>query len=224
MTTILLLTAVILWGLSFVATKMCLEYMSPAELVAARFIFALPVLMIAVSFKRLSFSFFREYWKLILGCSVILVMHLLIQVEGMKTTTATNTAWLITTIPVFIAIFAFIILKERMHLRQILGIAVAVVGVLLLVSRGDFGSMEFLKSYGDWLVLTSCVTWTIYTILLKKISQCHPLAVVTIILTLAAIFLVPPVIIHSGIRGFFLLPAKIVLALVFLENIRLFCI
>lgn len=216
MTTFLLIVTVFLWGTSFVATKVCLPYLTPAEIIAARLVLALPVLGIIVRAQKLSFGFIRKIWKYLLASAVVLVVHLMIQVEGMKTTTATNTAWLITTIPVFIVILSYFFLKERITLRQLCGMAVAAGGVIVLVSRGDFKSTDFIKSYGDWLVLGSAFTWSIFTILGKKLTGGASLAITTSLLILAAIIVVPATLVHSGVREYFSLPLKVVIALLFL--------
>lgn len=200
MTSFLLIAAVVMWGLSFIATKYCLRFLSPAEIIAARFVLAVPVLLVVVRAKRLSFALIRRQWLTAVACALVLAFHLLIQVEGMKTTTATNTAWLITTIPVFIVILSYFFLRERITGVQAIGMAIAAFGVVLLVSRGRLGTLEFIQSYGDWLVLISAVTWSIYTILGKKLAGSHPLAVTASVLTIAAICLVPPVVTVSGVR------------------------
>jgi len=205
-----------MWGLSFVATKLCLDYLSPAEIIAARFVLALPVMFVLIAVKKLSFQFLKKQWKPTLACALILVLHLMIQVEGMKNTTASNSVWLMTTIPIFIVIFAFIFLGEKLLPRQILGMVAAALGVLLLVSRGDLSSLDFIKSYGDWLVLASCLTWTAYTVIGKKITDSPPLAVTTAILTGAAVVVVPPVAINSGVGLYLALPPKIIFALLYL--------
>ena len=216
MVPLMLIIAVSLWGVSFIFTKLCLGYLTPLEIVAARFILAVPVLIAVSLKKRYSFAFIAKRWKIILGCSAVLIFHLLIQVEGMKTTTASNTAWLMTTIPVFIVVFSYLFLKEKLTPRQILGMAVAAAGVLTLVSRGDFTSLAFISSYGDWMVLGSCITWSVYTILSKKMSDLQPLAVTTILLTISMLIIVPPVFIHTGLTKYTALPGKIILALLFL--------
>jgi drug/metabolite transporter (DMT)-like permease len=216
MTSFLLISAVVIWGMSFVATKICLRYLSPAEIIAARLILVLPIMLTMIKIKGLSFRFLTHFWKPAVGCGLILVAHLLIQVEGMKTTTATNTVWLITTIPVFIVVFAFVFLRERITVRQGAGMAIAAAGVLVLVSRGDLGSLDFIKSYGDWLVLASCLTWTFYTVLGKKITDSPPLAVTTVILGVAAVVVVPPVMIASGPAKYLALPTEAVISLLYL--------
>jgi drug/metabolite transporter (DMT)-like permease len=176
---------------------------------------ALPVLYLVVWKQKLSFSFLTGHWKILLASAMILVAHLLIQVEGMKTTTATNTAWLITTIPVFIVAFSYFFLRERIRIFQGIGMALAAFGVLVLVSRGNLNSLDFIKSYGDWLVLGSCITWTIYTILGKKMPG-SPLAFITAVLSVAAIMIVPPVLFDSGMGVYLSLPSRVIFALLFL--------
>jgi drug/metabolite transporter (DMT)-like permease len=216
MISVLLIIAVWLWGVSFVATKLCLDYLTPAEIIAVRFVLALPFLYIISWQRRLSYGFIRGKWILLVSCGIIIAAHLSVQVEGMKTTTATNTVWLMATIPIFIAVLAIIFLREKLYLLQIGGIAIATFGVILLISRGELNSLDHLKSYGDWLILISCVTWAIYTVLVRKLSSSAPLAVNNVVLTIAAVIIVPYVLFTSGFKPYMNLPPKIIIALVFL--------
>ncbi len=216
MTNVLILAAVVLWGLSFVATKICLERLSPVEIVAGRILLAVLVLSLVAWRKKLSFKLIGERWKILLALAVILIVHLLIQIVGMKTTTATNTAWLCTTIPIFIAVLSFIFMGERLIAGQIFGIFIAAIGVVILVSRGEIGSLQFVNSYGDWLVLASCITWSIYTILGRTMKGDNPLVVTISILAISGVFVVLPVVLRTGPRIYFNLPLKHVLALIFL--------
>jgi drug/metabolite transporter (DMT)-like permease len=49
---LLLFVCVVIWGWTFVATKICLAYMSPIELIGTRFLIGLPVLAGIVLWKR----------------------------------------------------------------------------------------------------------------------------------------------------------------------------
>ena len=51
MINLLLLLTVIFWGLSFVGTKMALDYLTPFEIVAIRLLLGLPVLLLVLLFK-----------------------------------------------------------------------------------------------------------------------------------------------------------------------------
>jgi drug/metabolite transporter (DMT)-like permease len=166
------------WGWGFVAARICLQYMSPEELVGLRFLFGLPVLYAIARAKRLRFDFNSAEKKSIALGSLVLTVHFLIQITGLKYTSATNTGWIISVTPLVMAVLAFLLLRERIGRHTIVGIVVATVGILLLVSRGKLGRLDWLSSVGDWLVLGSAHTWALYTVAIRDISRSrNPLAV-----------------------------------------------
>jgi len=141
----LLLFTVIVWGWTFVATKICLEYLTPLELIGLRFMIALPVLMTILLFKKIKLEFGAQKWSLGLGAAIITV-HFLIQITGIKYTSATNTGWIISVTPLVMALLAVLILKEKITRMAVFGIAVATIGILLLVSKGEIGNFDWLSS------------------------------------------------------------------------------
>jgi RarD protein len=168
---ILLFLCVVIWGSTFVATKIMLDYVNPAELLGLRLIIGVPILAVVVLVKRIKIQFsLREYMNLMAGSAVV-TAHFLIQITGLQYTTATNTGWIISVTPLALAVLSYFFLKERITRNVVIGIIVATAGVMLLVSRGDFGQFGWLKSVGDWLILVSAHTWAIYTIVVRNISQ-----------------------------------------------------
>ena len=211
------LIAVILWGLSFIATKLALDYLSPVEIIAVRMLLGVPVLFLILKLKGLSIKFRKPDYLVLFPASIILAAHFLIQALGLVYTTATNTAWLIATIPVFIAILSYIFLREKLTLGKILGIAVAMFGVLLLISNGRLYSLGWLESIGDWLILASCITWSIYTIITRNITRRrNPLTISFNLLLLPAILLTIYTLFTTPIGRFISLPSEIIGLLVFL--------
>ncbi len=112
MARVLLLAAVVIWGWTFVATKICLRYLDPLELLSLRFLIALPFLLAVVGMRRIRLDFKGHLRPLLLG-SGILAVHFVIQITGLQYTTATNTGWIIAVIPLVMALLAFAILGER---------------------------------------------------------------------------------------------------------------
>src|SRR5436309_1912694 len=95
----LLLVTVIIWGSTFVATKICLVYLTPAEVLGLRLLLALPVLYGLILFHRIKLNFtLSEMRKLLLGSGVI-TLHFLIQIIGLQYTSATNGGWIISVTP-----------------------------------------------------------------------------------------------------------------------------
>lgn len=213
---IYLLIAVLFWGFSYIAIKVSLKYLTPVELIAARFVLGGLTLFIIILFKRLSFNFKGQLKYLILAAG-ILFLHFWVMATGMMTTTATNTAWILTTAPIFIAILSFFVLKESFGNYQIFGVILATIGVIFLVSKGDLGSLEWISSVGDWIVLGSCVTWALYTIVNRKLARgLDPLVATFWLIALAGMVIVPYSLIVSGATVYSRMAGDGVMAVAFL--------
>lgn len=184
---ILLLAAVILWGWTFVATKILVAELGPIEIFALRLAIGIPFLAVVLLASRVPLRFNRADVRPLLTGGTIFTSHFLVQIAGLETTTAINTGWIISVTPLVLAILSFVVLHERMGWRAVAGIAVATTGILLLVSRGRLADLGWLRSTGDWLVLASAVTWASYTVATRDLARRrHPLAVTLGILLVAA--------------------------------------
>ncbi len=181
---LLLLGCVCVWGWTFVATRICLEVLRPIEVVGLRFLIGLPILLGIVLLKRIPVQFsLSEAVRLGMGAG-ILTVHFLIQAVALGVTSATHTGWIIAVTPLVIALASFVVLREPIGRKEVLGIAVATLGVLLLVSGGRLARLEWLRNWGDGLVLVSAHTWAFYTIATRDLSRArHPLAVTLLVFT-----------------------------------------
>ncbi len=222
LTRFLLLFTVIVWGWTFVATRICLEFFTPAELLGLRLLIGLPVLLVVVIAKKIKFNRSKSDTQQVLIGSAVITLHFLIQITGLQYTTATNTGWIISVSPLVMAVLAYIFLKEKIGKNQIIAIAVATFGILLLMSRGDFTRLGFLTSLGDWLVLISAHTWAIYTVVTRNLSKTqHPLAITVGVLTPALVLMTAYMAFTSDWTKFAHLPARGVVALLFLAIVGL---
>jgi drug/metabolite transporter (DMT)-like permease len=185
----LLLTAVIIWGWTFVATKILVAEIGPLEIFALRLALGLPFLGGVLLVKRVPLRFAREDIPALLAGGAVFTLHFLIQIAGLVTATAINTSWIISVSPLALAVLSFLFLRERIGWRGAIGIAIATLGIVLLVSNGSPANLGWLRSTGDWLVLTSAHTWAIYTVVTRNLAaRRNPLAVTFGILLIAAAF------------------------------------
>jgi len=177
-----------MWGWTFVATKILLAELGPIEIVAMRLAIGLPFLVLLLLAQRVSLRFGRaDVRPLLLGGGIV-TAHLLLQAVGLVTTTATNSGWIISVTPLALAALSFLFLRERIGWRGTVGIAVATVGVLLLVSGGRLTDLRWLQSRGDWLMLMSAHTWAAYTVVTRDlVRRRSPLAVTFGVLLIAAV-------------------------------------
>jgi drug/metabolite transporter (DMT)-like permease len=155
--------AVVFWGISFVATKAALREVSPVTLIFARFSIASILLLLLV--RQLPP---RDSWRAlaVMGFSGVFI-HQMLQAYGLTMTSATNTGWLIGLVPIWSAVLAAIVLRERFTAWKIVGLVGGFAGALLVVTRGDFSASVFgsPSTKGDLLILLSTINWAIYTVI-----------------------------------------------------------
>jgi drug/metabolite transporter (DMT)-like permease len=186
---VLLLLAVIIWGWTFVGTKILVAELGPVEILGLRLALGLPFLGGVLFTKRVPLRFSRADVAPLFCGALILTLHFLLQTYALDTTTAINASWIISVTPLALAALSFLLLGERIGWQGVVGIGVATIGVLLLVSGGNLADLGWLRSTGDWLVLVSAHTWALYTVVTRDlVRRRHPLAVTFGILLITAAF------------------------------------
>ena len=176
------LFAVVVWGASFIATKIAVGQISPTSVVWLRFAMGIPILLFAVIMrKQFAFPKGNEWWYFALLGFLGITFHQWLQSNGLQTAQATTTAWIVSTSPAFIAILGWLVLKEKLNLVQSLGIVLAMFGVLVVVSKGDLSTLAVGKfgTYGDFLILISAVNWAVFSILSRRGLMNHPSTMMT---------------------------------------------
>jgi drug/metabolite transporter (DMT)-like permease len=190
-TRLLLFSCAVIGGWTFVATKILLAHVDPLQLVGLRFAIGLPLLYAVVRKERIPLAFERrDAGPLALGAAIVMT-HFIVQSCALRYTTATNTGWIIAVSPLAMAVLAFAVLKEHVGARQVAGIVLATLGILLLKSQGEYERLEWLENVGDWMVLGTALTWALYTIVTRDVARRRPALAVTLVvfapLTLACL-------------------------------------
>ncbi len=186
------ITAVTVWGVSFIATKIALDELAPLTIIFLRLILASILLAFLAISSNKKFDLSWKNHGNIFILALIAVFHLWIQVTGMQYTTAANTGWIIGTAPIFMAIVGFVAFKESLTPIRIFGILLAFFGLLLLISKGDLSSIDFLSNKGDFLILASAFTWSVYSVVNKKISLSYsPLLTILFLFLMMAVIISP---------------------------------
>jgi drug/metabolite transporter (DMT)-like permease len=171
------LFAVTVWGASFVATKVSLQYVSPSTVVWLRFAMGVIILGAAVLLGRqFAFPQGRDWGYFAVLGFLGITFHQWLQSTGLLTAQATTTAWIITSTPIFIALLGLIVLRERLAWYQTAGIVLASFGVLLIVTKGNLSSLTAGRfgTPGDFLVLISAPNWAVFSTLSRPGLKKHP--------------------------------------------------
>ena len=162
------LLTVVMWGTSFVATKLALREISPITLVFVRFAQGAVLMAFLLAWRHELRLPPRSTWGwLFLMGFVGIFVHQLLQANGLRLTSATTTGWLIGLIPIWTALLSRIVLREPMGFQKVLGLAVGFVGAILLITKGELSTrlLSLPSTRGDLLILLSTINWAVYSVL-----------------------------------------------------------
>ena len=158
---------VVVWGSTFISSKVLLEFYTPAQIMLTRFILAYCALWLLRP-KRLALTLKQEgvFFLLgLLGCTA----YFYTENTALSYTLASNVSIIVAAAPIFTAILAHFAGEERFRASTLAGFLVAFSGVILVVCNGTF--VLKLNPKGDLLALAAAVCWAIYSVLLRRASR-----------------------------------------------------
>jgi drug/metabolite transporter (DMT)-like permease len=167
-------TAIVMWGVSFVATKAALHEISPVTLIFTRFALGLVVLVLILTLRREPLIPPRRTWPMLAAMGFVgIFMHQMLQAHALTLTTAIRTGWLIGLTPIWSALLAAVFLRESFGPRKLFGLFLGAAGAVVVISRGEISSrvLALPATRGDLLILMSTVTWAVYTVLGRTTLQ-----------------------------------------------------
>ncbi len=168
--------AVVVWGASFIATKVVLQDVVPATVVWLRFGIGVIILgAVAGQRGQLTLPKLKDLPYFAFLGLIGIAFHQWLQSTGLITAQASTTAWIVATTPIFMAILGWLVLREKLTRWQTFGIALAAVGVLLVVSEGDFSTLSTgtFGTSGDILILISSANWAVFSALSRRGLRAH---------------------------------------------------
>ena len=147
---LLLLTAAVVWGVSFVVVKEALNDASPLLFLALRFTIATVVL---TPFIRLRSGFSRAELRAGVILTLLLASGFATQAYGLQYTTPARSAFIVAMSSVLAPVTALVLLKHRTGWSVIVALLMAAVGIYFLTAP-DAGGLN----KGDlWTLITSVV-------------------------------------------------------------------
>ena len=122
---------------------------------------------------------------------------------GLMLVEASRAALIVPTNPAFTALFAALLLKERLGRTRALGAGLCVLGALWVLARGDprsFASLEF--GVGELILVLCIFIWSAYTLLGRvALSTLSPLALTAYVMAAGAIPLALPASVEGASLG-----------------------
>lgn len=162
------LFTIIIWGTTFISTKILLVDFSPIEILFFRFVMGLLALLVIYPHRLKGTTKKQEITFVAAGFCGICLYYLLENI-ALTYTMASNVGVIISVAPFFTAIMSHLFLKEdgKLSANFFIGFVVAMIGIFLISFNGS--KLE-LNPIGDLLSLLAAFVWACYSILTKKIS------------------------------------------------------
>jgi len=175
--TAMLILTPLFWAGHSVVGRIIANEIPTFTLVSTRWLVAFAILMLFVGR-----TVWAERWLLVKHWRYVLLTGLIgpalfpsLLYTGLKTTTVTNTSIIQTSVPGLVPFIAWLLLKERVALQQVIGIAISSIGVALIVTQGNLLAIAGVKFVpGDLVILMAFTAWAIYTVVVRlKPSAMH---------------------------------------------------
>lgn len=189
------LLATAFWSVNFIIARGLSDEISPISIAFYRWLVA-TLAFIPFTFRsvRRDLPIIKKHFLYICISSIlgISLFNTFIYLAG-HSTSAINMSMIAITAPVFIVVFSRIFLKDKISIRQILGIFIVFIGAVLLITKGDFSAIiEIKPARGDLWMLLAAMVFAAYSILVKlKPAELKLLPFQQSLFTLGTLFLLP---------------------------------
>ena len=153
--------ATIFFGMTYVLTKICLNYSTEFHIISFRFLIAFVISLIFLQRKIFPIKIKEILYSLIL--SILLFMVFITMTIGVKYTTATNASFLISLSVIFIPFFSWIFNKEKPKKSIFIVLIIALIGIMLLTLDKN---LEF--HIGDILCLICSLLFSFHVLITER--------------------------------------------------------
>jgi len=155
---LVLLAITAVWGFTFPAMKVSLNYVPPILFLAYRFGIASLLMLLLFRSKVLRRETLREGFLL----GITLFFGHGFQIVGLKYTTASNSAFITSLYVVFTPFIAYFLLGERVGARDLTSLATALAGLYLISGAGSK------VGYGDFLTALCALSFAFQIVLVQR--------------------------------------------------------
>lgn len=163
------LLTILIWGTTFISTKVLLVDFQPIEILFFRFVMGLLALLVVYPHRMKGTTGKQELTFVFAGLCGVCLYYLLENI-ALTYTMASNVGVIISVAPFFTAILSHLLLKkdEKLRANFFIGFVVAMAGIALISFNG---ARLQLNPTGDLLALLAAFLWACYSILTRKISS-----------------------------------------------------
>ncbi|MSO54613.1 MAG: DMT family transporter [Rhodospirillales bacterium] len=217
---LLLVLATLFWGMDIVVGRVALARISPMALLFWTWVIALIVVLpFGLAGLRDQFAVVVRHWRWITGLALLSVsISPGFFYAGLGLTSAINAALIVAMGPATVPAVAWLVDRTPLGARQVLGFALATLGVVTVVTMGDLQIITTLRfNLGDIFVVLAMLSWSLYSVLLpRREINLKPVSFLTIVITIGALALVPVAIVDAMNGPGFVIDAELTAAMLYI--------
>lgn len=162
------LVTILLWGATFMSTKILLRYFHPVEILLMRFLLGIVTLTVAYP-HRLRLRDRKQEWIFAGAGLTGITLYYLLENIALTYSMASNVGVIVAVAPFFTAVLAHFCLKgEPLRLHFFLGFLCSMAGICLISFNG--ATVLKLNPLGDFLAVAAAAVWAVYSIFIRQIS------------------------------------------------------
>lgn len=159
---------ILIWGTTFISTKVLLISFEPVEILFIRFMIGYFALW-CVCPRRLKVRMRKQEWYFAAAGLCGVTLYYLFENIALTYTLASNVGVIISIAPFFTVIFSCLFLHDRRpNIRFFAGFLIALAGIFL-ISFGGEKNLQ-LNPVGDLLAVIAAMIWAAFSTITKKIS------------------------------------------------------
>ena len=174
-----LIVANLFWAGNYVFGKYVVAEMEPLQITFSRWLLAVVLLFpIAQIIERPNWRMVWSKWRVLVPMAALgIIGYNFFLYIALRYTTSLNAALINSLNPALIVLFSVIFLKERLAKINTIGLILSLVGVLLILTKGQLLQL-FSNHYngGDLLMLFVIVIWTVYSVLGRRLAGIPPIS------------------------------------------------
>ncbi len=135
----------------------------------------------------------RRHWVVMLWLGATGgILFSALQYVGLQYTSAVNVSILNSLVPVLIIAAGALLFRDRILSRQLLGIATSLVGVLIIVTRGNLDALLQLSfNHGDVIIIVNMIVFAIYAVYLRLRPKIHWMSFLFVLAVVSAVGTMP---------------------------------
>lgn len=185
----------IMWGATFVSTKVLLNYFQPVEILFIRMLLAVIALFV-IDPHPLRLGDRRRELAFAGAGLTGLVLYFLLENTALTMTYASNVGIIVACAPFFVAVMVGLFFEEKQGKNFYIGFVIAIAGVIMVSVSGK--QSFHLNPFGDFLAFLAMISWGAYSAIVKKISEWdYPIVAVTRRIYFYGVILLLPVLLYE---------------------------